>query len=222
MVFIWNLHRKVIRGGRESLFHWQFREWKRWGWAYYFAALYWTSIKTIDLLENDTFWISSQRNHIFKTKIKRIYYHKWMLPFPLFYRACDMWCFFITEMEQLHWATKSPLIHRLLARSPSKWVLLGRNKNMPVSLFLYLWSFFLGFVLVLCFLAWYHYMANFAPKARIGIRDISKNRNKKPFISRKQITTKWHQYFRISKTGGLFKNIAKGTTDPRVEFILPK
>ena len=142
MVFIWNLHRKVIRGGRESLFHWQFRDWKRWGWAHYFAFLYWTSIKTIDLLENDTFWISSQRNHIFKTKIKRIYYHKWMLPFPLFYRACDMWCFFITEMEQLHWATKSPLIHRLLARSPSKWVLLGRNKNMPVSLFLYLWSFF--------------------------------------------------------------------------------
>ena len=146
MVFIWNLHRKVIRGGRENLFHWQFREWKRWGWAHYFAFL------PLDFHQNNwsswertsTSWISSQRNHIFKTKIKRIYYHKWMLPFPLFYRACDMWCFFITEMEQLHWATKSPLIHRLLARSPSKWVLLGRNKNMPVSLFLYLWSFFFG------------------------------------------------------------------------------
>ena len=40
-----------------------------------------------------------------------------------------MWCFFIKEMEQLQWATKSPLIHRLLVRSPSKWVLLCRKKT---------------------------------------------------------------------------------------------
>ena len=64
--------------------------------------------------------------------------------FSLF-QPCDMWCFFIKEMEQLQWATKSPLIHRLLAHSASKWVLLSRNKNLPSSL---------GFHLFMSWLFW--------------------------------------------------------------------
>ena len=64
--------------------------------------------------------------------------------FSLFSLACDMWCFFIKEMEQLQWATKSPLIHRLLVRSPSKWVLLCRKKNLDRSLFLFSALFVIG------------------------------------------------------------------------------
>lgn len=50
-------------------------------------------------------------------------------------------------------------------------------------------KFFFGICFGFMFFLHDHYMANLAPKARIGIRDISKYRNTNPVISRKQITT---------------------------------